>query len=188
MEGKSTVKLKERIDAALSSNTPSLPAGAKMVEINKLRNGEMVLQLALKEAVAWLWDLCNEAVFVAKLDADACIADRAYPIVISWVPIIFDPANHEHLREVENINDPPTMTISKVRWIKPEYKSHPKQNYAYTTFSLLQPVQLTNLSETACIFWFKDVPKKIEIQTKAMHEVSQMRTLCNTVLCHHQHL
>lgn len=54
MEGKSTVKLKERIDAALSSITPPLPAGAKMVEINKLRNGGMVLQLALKEAVAWL--------------------------------------------------------------------------------------------------------------------------------------
>ena len=82
VEGKSTAELKERIDTALNSITLPPPAGAKTLEINKLRNGGMVLQLASKEAATWLQDPSNRAAFMSKLDADAHIVDRTYPVVV----------------------------------------------------------------------------------------------------------
>jgi uncharacterized protein YukE len=45
-EGKSAVELKETIDTALSSITPLPPEGAKVQEINKLRNGGIVVMVA----------------------------------------------------------------------------------------------------------------------------------------------
>lgn len=46
VEGKSASELKERIDAALQDMNPSLPEGAKVQEINKLRNGGVIILLA----------------------------------------------------------------------------------------------------------------------------------------------
>lgn len=48
-ESKSSVDLKEKLSAALDSITPSPPEGTKVQEINKLRNGGIVVQLSTKK-------------------------------------------------------------------------------------------------------------------------------------------
>ncbi len=51
---KSSTELKEQINKALASLKPAPPEGAKVQEVNKLRKGGVIIQLATKEAVDWL--------------------------------------------------------------------------------------------------------------------------------------
>ena len=136
VESKSASELKGKIEAALSSLDPSPPEGATVQEINKLRNRGVVIQLASKEAANWLREPFNKVAFTEKLDANAYIKDRTYPLVVPRVPISFDPQNQEHLREVETINNLAPNSVSKARWIKPMYRRHAKQTVAYATLSL----------------------------------------------------
>ena len=136
VESKSASELKDKLETALSSLEPSPPEGAKIQEINKLRNGGVIIQLVTKEAAEWLREPFNKVAFTEKLDANAYIKERTYPLVVPRVPITFDPQIQEHLREVETINNLAPNTISKARWIKPLYRRHAKQTVAYATLSL----------------------------------------------------
>jgi len=94
---KSITELKEKIDAALNSMSPSPPEGAKVQEINKLRNGGIILQLVSKEAADWLRDPINELAFTSKLDDNTYIRNRVYLILVPRVPLTLDPNSQEHL-------------------------------------------------------------------------------------------
>lgn len=136
VEGKGITELKDKFEVALNSLTPPPPMGTKIQEINKLRNGGIVIQLSTKEAADWLQDPANEIDFTSKLDDMAYIKDRAYPIVVPRIPLTFDPSNQEHLREIESANGLQPKTIGKARWIKPIYRRHPKQKFTSATLSL----------------------------------------------------
>ena len=144
-ESKSTEGLKEMINAAIAEITPEAPVGAKVQEITKLRNGGVVLQLLTKEATTWICDPENEATFISKLDTTARIKDRNYLLLLPRVPIFFDPNNQEHLREIECANNLPPKALSKARWIKPIYRRHPKQNFAYATFTFSSATEANRL-------------------------------------------
>ena len=103
------------------------------------------MQLQTKEAADWLWEPSNEAAFIKELGTEAHIKGRVYPILIPRVPLSFDPENEENLWEVESTNDLPPKTISKVWWIKPAYWRHPRQQYAYVTFSLSTAAEANRL-------------------------------------------
>ena len=135
-EGKSATELKEKIEAALQDMSLPSPGDAKIQEINKLRNGGVIVQLETKEIAKWLREPANKKEFIAKLDANAQIKERTYPLVVPRVPISFEPTDQEHLRELETVNNLEPNTISKARWIKPIYRRHPKQRVAYATISL----------------------------------------------------
>jgi hypothetical protein len=144
-EDKSGVELREKINAALTDMETPPPEGTKVQEINKLRNGGVVLQLSSKEAAAWLREPANEEMFLRRMDTDASIKDRSFPILVPRVPLSFDPNNQDHLREVESVNDLPAKAISKARWIKPEYRRHPKQKFAFATLSLSSATEANRL-------------------------------------------
>ena len=166
-EGKSVTEIKEKIDAALSSFTPPPPEGAKVQEINKLRNGGLIVQLMTKEATTWLRESTNELSFINKLDANAYIKDREYPILVPRVPLTFDPANQEHLREVESMNNLPPKTIGKARWIKPEYRRHPKQKFAYATLSLTSACEANRLiRDGMSICSTRTFPKRLKYEPR----------------------
>ena len=97
VEGKSIVEIKERLEATLRSMDPTPPEGAKIQEVNKLRNGGIIIQLELKEAAKWLREPFNKHAFTGNLDTNVYIKERTYPIVVPRVPITFDPAVQEHL-------------------------------------------------------------------------------------------
>ena len=144
-EAKSVTDLKEKVNAAIANITPPPPEGTKVQEINKLRNGGIVLQLTTKEAAAWLREPSNEAAFIGKLDTDAHIKERAFPILVPRVSLSFDPNNQDNLREVESANGLLPNTLSKARWIKPAYRRHPKQKYAYATLSISSAIEANRL-------------------------------------------
>ena len=96
----------------------------------------MIIQLVSREAAEWLQEPFNKVAFTEKLDANAYIKERTYPLVVPRVPISFDPQIQEHLCEVETINNLALNTISKARWIKPLYRRHAKQTIAYAMLSL----------------------------------------------------
>ena len=115
----------------------SPPLGdAKIQEINKLRNGGVIVQLETKEVADWLHEPTNKKEFMDKLDTNTQIKERTYPLVVPRVLISFEPTNQEHLWEMEMVNNLEPNTISKARWIKPIYRRHPKQWVAYATISL----------------------------------------------------
>ena len=90
----------------------------------------------MKEGAEWLREPFNKTVFTKKLDTNAYIKDRTYPLVVPRVPISFELHNQEHLCEIETINNLAPNSISKARWIKPLYRRHAKQTVAYATLSL----------------------------------------------------
>jgi hypothetical protein len=166
-EGSSITELKSKIDDTLREMDPPPPEGAKVQEINKLRNGGIIIQMMTKEAAVWFQDPANEFAFTSKLDANACIRDRAYPILVPRVPLTFDPSNQEHLREVEGMNNMGANTISKARWIKPEYRRHPKQRFAYATLSLSSANEANRLLRDGMyICSTRTYPKRLKYELK----------------------
>ena len=109
-ESQSVVDLKEKLNAALASTSPPPPEGTKVQEINKLRNGGLVIQLMTKEATAWLCEPTNKSAFLNKFDTNASIKNKACPILVLRVPISFDPNKQEHLWKIEAVNDLPANT------------------------------------------------------------------------------
>lgn len=109
-ESQSVVDLKEKLNAALASTSPPPPEGTKVQEINKLRNGGLVIQLMTKEATAWLCEPTNKSAFLNKFDTNASIKNKAFPILVLRVPISFDPSKQEHLWKIEAVNDLPANT------------------------------------------------------------------------------
>ncbi len=185
---KSITELKEKIDAALNSMSPSPPEGAKVQEINKLRNGGIILQLVSKEAADWLRDPINELAFTSKLDDNAYIRDRVYPILVPRVPLTLDPNSQEHLREIESMNDLMPKTIRKARWIKPEYRRNPKQRFAYATISLSSASEANRLIRDGMYICSTRVfPKRLKYEPKQCmkcrrwgHFASECRATTNT--------
>lgn len=167
MEGKSITELKDKIDAALSSMAPPPPVGTKVQEINKLRNRGVIIQVSTKEAADWLQEPINELDFTSKLDASAYIKDRVYPIVVPRIPLLFDLSNQEHLCEIESANDLPPKMISKARWIKPIYRCHSKQKFAYTMLSLTSVVEANQLiRDGVYINSTRTYPKRLKYEPK----------------------
>ena len=136
VDERSAMELREKIEAMFQSMTQPSPGDAKVQEINKLRNGGVIIWMETKEMAEWLREPTNKKEFMDKLDANMQIKERTYPLVVPRVPISFEPDNQEHLWEIEMGNNLEPNTISKARWIKPMYRRHLKQRVAYTTISL----------------------------------------------------
>ena len=167
VEGKSAVEIKERLENALKNMEPSPPEGAKIQEINKLRNGGVIIQLESKEAADWLREPFNKHAFTGNLDANAFIKERTYPIVVPRVPITFEPANQDHLRKVEGVNNLAPNTICKARWIKPIYRRHPKQLVAHATFTLSSACEANRLIRDGMnICSNRTYPKRLKYEPK----------------------
>jgi hypothetical protein len=187
-EGKSVAELKDKIDAALSCITPPPPEGARVQEINKLRNGGIVIQLLTKEATAWLCEPTNETAFINKMGTSTHIKDRNFPILVPRVPLSFDPNNQEHLREVETVNNLPPKTLSKARRIKPEYRRHPNQKFAYATLLLSSAMEANRLIRDGMyVCSTRTFPKRLKYKPRQCmkcrkwgHYASECRASINT--------
>jgi hypothetical protein len=105
--------------------------------------------------------------FIGKLDTNAYIKDREYPILVPRVPLTFNPANQEHLHKVESMNNLPPKSIGKARWIKLEYRRHPKQKFAYTTLSLTSACEANRLMRDGMsICSMRTFPKRLKYKPR----------------------
>jgi hypothetical protein len=112
------------------------PDSVKIESITRFPNGSMLLHLNSKEAVKWLREPSIEDAFLKKLDKDAYVKERPYNVLLRGVPIIFNPGNQSHLREVEEINGLTKYSILKAKWIKPENRRRKGQTHAHVTASI----------------------------------------------------
>ena len=71
------------------------------------------------------------------------VVKRSYSILVPRIPLTFNLANEDHLREIKECNDMPADTIAKARWIKPVNRRALGQRAAHTIFTL-RDITLTN--------------------------------------------
>ena len=112
------------------------PEAVKIEFITKFPNGGALLHLNSKEAAKWLRDPTIEEAFLKKLDKNAYVKERPHNVLLRGVPIIFDPGNETHLREIEETNGMLKYSILKAKWIKPEERRRNGQTHAHATATI----------------------------------------------------
>lgn len=112
------------------------PDTVKVETITRFLNGGTLLQLNSKEVAKWLREPDIEDTFLRKLAKDAYVKERPHNILLRGVPIIFDPNDQSHLREVKEINGLMKYSILKAKWIKPENRRRKGQTHAHVTASI----------------------------------------------------
>lgn len=133
----SNAEIKEKVSNALKSSTnPPPPQDVTVLDVSKLRKGGFTVLFKEKEVITWLQGRDAEFHFTSEIAPDAEIIKRLYTILVPRIPITFDPASEEGLREVEECNELPAGTIAKARWIKPVYRRAQGQLAAHAIFAL----------------------------------------------------
>jgi hypothetical protein len=137
VENKSQAELKDKANDIIASLGELLPPeGAKVENVLKLRSGGAILQLNSKEAANWIRTTEVEIEFTKSFAELAHFRERHYNILVPRVPLTFDPSNQEHLREIEEANGLNALSITKARWIKPEYRRTPGQRLAHASITI----------------------------------------------------
>jgi hypothetical protein len=130
-------EIKEKVRSSIAEITDlPPPQDTRIAEISKLKKGGLTILFKEKDVVLWLQDPETRRKFLLGVAMDATISNRSYPILVPRIPITFNPADDNHLREVEETNDLPAGTIEKARWIKPEQRRAIGQRAAHAIFTL----------------------------------------------------
>ena len=95
------------------------------------RKGGLVLTLNSKEAASWLRIAEHEIAFTKGFCKGSHIRERTYNLIVPRAPIIFEPGNRSHLRELEEANNLSNYSIRRARWIKPIERRRVGQTHAY---------------------------------------------------------
>lgn len=100
----------------------------------------MIIYTCTNEAVAeWLKQPPNRSIFLANFSCLMQFLDTQCPILVEYVPVSFNPANPDILREVEtsNLLDPGSLRLS--RWIKPLARRTQNQRTAHLIINCATP-------------------------------------------------
>jgi hypothetical protein len=95
------------------------------------RKGGLLMSLNSKEAASWLRIPEHEIAFTDIFSKGSHIRERTFNLIVPRVPIIFEPGNKSHLRELEEANNLADYTIRRARWIKPIERRRAGQTHAY---------------------------------------------------------
>jgi hypothetical protein len=107
------------------------PDPVKIDFTRKVANGGTILYTNSTEAANWLREPEIEEAFLSKFAKDSYVKERTYKVLLRGVPIIFDPSNEDHLREVEEVNELTKYSLLKAKWIKPEARRRKGQTHAH---------------------------------------------------------
>jgi hypothetical protein len=100
------------------------------------RKGVLVLTLCSKEAANWIRQPKNEIAFTEVFSKGSHIRERTYNLIVPRVPIIFNPENKTHIREIKEANALREYTICKARWIKPIKRRRAGQTHAFAILTI----------------------------------------------------
>ena len=132
----SLMDLKSKANIILEGiEDPERPESAKVEGVSRTRDGSLLLLLSTKEAASWLRKPEIGYKLVDKFAIGARIRDRAYNILVRWIPTTFEP-NSKHLREIEEVNNLLEHSIQKARWIKPVIRRRAGQARAHAIFTM----------------------------------------------------
>jgi hypothetical protein len=62
--------------------------------------------------------------------------DQAYPAIIQFVPLTFNPSNPAQIQDMEQENKWEPGTITSAKWVKPPLKHSPTQCVAHLLITL----------------------------------------------------
>jgi hypothetical protein len=112
------------------------PDKVKVESALQSHKGALILTLNSKEAVTWLKQPEHEMAFTEGFSKGLHIRERSFNLIIPRVPIVFEPENRMHHREIEEVNGLKDHLIWKVRWIKPVARRHLGQTHAYADLTV----------------------------------------------------
>jgi hypothetical protein len=137
----SILELKDRANKIVTEmDDPTCPEVTKIESIARTRDNSLLVLLNSKEAADWLREPDVEDRFLDKFAIGANIQGRTFNVILRWVPIIADPTNRAHLREIEEANNLPDEVILKMRWIKPVVRRRAGQTRVHATLTLSSAV------------------------------------------------
>jgi hypothetical protein len=99
--------------------------------------GGLVMTLNSKEAASWLRIPEHEIAFTESFSRGSHIRQWTYNLIVPRVPIIFEPTNKSHLRELEEANNLTDYTICRARWTKLIERRRVGQMHAYTIITII---------------------------------------------------
>ena len=139
----------------------------KVQQIIKLKNGGLILQFGSKEIAEWFRQQQIELNILPKIDGSATIKERSFQILVLRVPVIFEPTNGEHLRELEEQNNIHTKRIRRAKWIKPVYRRTMGQQLAHLALTVSTPGGANiMIRDGLYICRVKTYPQKLKVEPK----------------------
>ena len=158
-------ELRNRLNKLImESEDPAKPkADANVQQVVKMRNGGMILQFNTREAAEWFRQPEVELRLLPKIDSMAQVKERSFQIIVPRVPVTFDTAKEEQLREIEEQNNLYANRIKKAKWIKPTYRRALGQQFAHLalTVSTLEDTNLL-IRDSIYICSNKIYPRKMK--------------------------
>ena len=135
----SHAQLVEKIKSALT-NLPSTDSALEVKTVTQYRNGGTMIEFASAEAANTLKKGDNQEKFLKALDPKASIRERAYAVVIQFVPINFNPSSTSDIKALESENGWNPGTVLTARWIKPPARRTNHQQFAHIIATLNDPM------------------------------------------------
>ncbi|KAJ3742470.1 hypothetical protein DFH05DRAFT_1527027 [Lentinula detonsa] len=101
------------------------------ITVNKLKNTDNLLTEMSSPAIASWLRLTPQALQFLLLTDDAFkVASRDNEIIFHFVPVSFNPENDHEIRQLEEINNLPSCSITKMRWAKAVHRRAEGQRVA----------------------------------------------------------
>ncbi|KAF5374638.1 hypothetical protein D9615_008935 [Tricholomella constricta] len=112
------------------------PRGIAFVAVRKLRNGGALYEMNSTEAAAWLRGEDVKKLFVEKFGAEVELKDRAYPLLVEFVPTSLGDNAAEAVREIERANGLGEGEVTQAKWVRaPHTRTNPNQKSAHLIVS-----------------------------------------------------
>jgi hypothetical protein len=111
-------KIKTTLKSIRNESAPELEIRA----VSQFPNGGTIIEMLTAEGATYLKREDIRENFIKALDPKATIKERAYPVVIQFVPLTFNPSSADQLRELELENGWERGALTSARWIKPPGK------------------------------------------------------------------
>jgi len=134
------LKFKEMDDTKLKENLNKIAndlglEGRCIRTATKQRLGGLLIEMADDHAARWLKDETNARSFCSKIGTATTFRKRLYNLIAYNVPIIMEPENGNHIKEIHEVNQLEPETIKTARWVKPIARRSPTQKSAHLILS-----------------------------------------------------
>lgn len=139
------------------------PEDMTIVLVSKICKNGILISFNTKEAAQWLRRPEVGPVFTTHFMEGSLVKPRQFPLIVPRIPIIFNPDDADHIREIEEGTDLGNNTIAKARWIKPIYRRTLGQKAAHATF-LINDATMANkcIKEGLYIHGAKVYPNRLK--------------------------
>jgi len=86
----------------------------------KIKNSRVLVKMVTDKGAAWLASKPNAVAFLPELgESEALFKTRSYNVVTFYMPLSLNPSSKKDRKEIEETNNIPEGSLTKVRWIKP---------------------------------------------------------------------